>query len=316
VLRTIVLVALCAGFSPGLLAGERETYTGYTFGKNYAVTISEQDFKNSPAWDKQAENPPLPAQKALKLATAAKDTLVRDSQTWKWRLADVTLKSFGNREDSRKWYWIVRYEAEHAPDPATAGSAGVCPELYVIVRMDGTVLPPPAGDGPPERQSLTPTPPPMPKPMPLPESPFAERGLLLHIADAFGITKDDRRPLRSNALFSHAIGNNRYQVQIRDEDLLKAPEWKADAENPPLSARKAIQLASQAKDTLVKDSPTYKWEFAKAALRLDPEAPRWYWLIQFARRPRNGDPEEDAPTRLIGVLMDGTVLKPTQDSAR
>jgi hypothetical protein len=314
VLRTIVLVALCAGFSPGLLAGEREIYTGYTFGKNFDVTISEQDFKNSPAWDQHADNPPLPAQKALKLATAAKDTLVHDSKTWKWRPTELTLTNFGSREDARKWYWAVRYQADHAPDPALSASAGVAPELTVIVRMDGTVVPP-AGDGPQERPSSTRTPPPMPKPRSLSETRFVERGLLLHITDAFGITKDVRRPLHSNTLFSHAIGNNRYQIYINDEDLLKAPEWKSDAENPPVSTRKAIRLASQAKETLVKDTPVYNWKFAEAALRLDQTGQRWYWLILFERRLRNGDAEADAPKRLIGVLMDGTVLKPTLDNS-
>jgi hypothetical protein len=308
--RAIVFVALCAGFPPGLLAGERETYIGFTFGKNYAVTISEQDFQNSPAWDPHAENPPLAAQRALKLATAAKDTLVHDSKTWKWRAAELTLTNFGSRDDPRKWYWAVRYQADHAPEPALAASAGVAPELTVIVRMDGTVLPP-AGDGPQERPSSTRTPPPMPKPLSLSETRFVERGLLLHITDAFGITKDVRRPLHSNTLFSHAIGNNRYQIYLRDEDLLKGPEWKTDAANPPVSARKAIQLASQAKETLVKDTPVYNWKFAEAALRFEPIDQRWYWLILLERRPRTGNVEEDARTRLFGVLMDGTALKPT-----
>jgi hypothetical protein len=122
--------------------------------------------------------------------------------------------------------------------------------------------------------------------------------------------------LASRAIASHSIGNDTYEVHVRDEDLLKAPEWKADADNPPVSARKAIRLASQAKDTLVKDTPMYKWEFAKADLCLDQDTQRWYWLILFEGRLRNGEAEEDAPTRLIGVLMNGTVLKPTLDKPR
>jgi hypothetical protein len=307
VLRTIVLVALCAGFSPGLLAGERETYTGYTFGKSFDVTISEQDFKNSPAWDQHADNPPLPAQKALKLATAAKDTLVHDSKTWKWRPTELTLTNFGSREDARKWYWAVRYRADHAPDPALVGSAGVIPELTVIVRMDGTIMQPTVDPGPQARLATSP---------PVSRSPSGQQRLISSSLTAAGFYRGRYTWFAEcRAIDSHSIGNNVYQIYVNDEDLVKAPEWKADAANPPLSARKAIQLASQAKETLVKDSPTYKWEFAKAALRLDPKAPRWYWLIQFARRPRNGDADEDAPTRLIGVLMNGTVLKPTLDNS-
>jgi hypothetical protein len=142
VLRSIVAVAVCAGLSSGLLASQPETYIGDALGKTYTVTITEQDFKKAPSWDRNAENPPVPAQKALKLAARVKNTLVNDSNRWKWRVDSITLKHYGLADDSTKWYWIVHYEADYIfPSHAVGGTGGVH-EMYVIVLMDGSVIKP------------------------------------------------------------------------------------------------------------------------------------------------------------------------------
>ena len=41
---------------------------------------------------------------------------------------------------------------------------------------------------------------------------------------------------------SYAVGK-KFETTISTADLRKSPSWEADAENPPLSARKAIALA-------------------------------------------------------------------------
>src|SRR5581483_4308812 len=51
----------------------------WAFGKLYESSFTQKMFRNSPAWNDDTENPPLPAGKALKLATEMKDSLVKDS---------------------------------------------------------------------------------------------------------------------------------------------------------------------------------------------------------------------------------------------
>jgi len=112
----------------------------------------------------------------------------------------------------------------------------------------------------------------------------------------------------SKGLASYAEGKSFY-VEISDEDLLKSPPWKSDAENPPISARRAIDLATQQQKMLVKDSKGRKWRFVTADLYPDSSVDRWYWEVTFAidTRPEDLSPQENL--RVV-VLMDGKVLKP------
>ncbi len=109
---------------------------------------------------------------------------------------------------------------------------------------------------------------------------------------------------------SYAFGKQ-YWVEVEYETLEKTPVWKDDAEDPPLSARKAISLATEMKNSLPKDSPGHEWVLESAAL--EPTSnDRWIWLIAF--RARHIDPHvlQQGPgvhLRLM-VLMDGTVIKP------
>jgi hypothetical protein len=101
--------------------------------------------------------------------------------------------------------------------------------------------------------------------------------------------------------------SKQYAVRVPDEALEKSPSWKDDAENPPLSAKKAIKLATEMKDSLVKDSKNYKWTLTSA--RLEPAGGgKWYWLIYYEAQFPIGTGIPDH-LRLV-VLMDGKVIKP------
>jgi hypothetical protein len=106
-----------------------------------------------------------------------------------------------------------------------------------------------------------------------------------------------------------------YVVTISVAALEKSPAWRDDAENPPLSARKAIKLANEMKDRVVKDSDDHKWTFKDAALHPAVDG-KWYWLVYYEfeqQQPSNGviigSSGHPAFLRLV-VLMDGTVIKP------
>jgi len=113
----------------------------------------------------------------------------------------------------------------------------------------------------------------------------------------------------SKGLCSYAEGKQFY-VGISNEDLLKTPAWKDHEENPPLSARKAINLATELQKTFVKDSKGHKWEFVTADLYPDSNVDRWYWEVTFMAYVRPREPTLRKENLIVIVLMDVKVLKP------
>jgi hypothetical protein len=128
VLAVFVVNATDAGAMDGY-----ETMAGYAFGKSYVITIRGEDLKKSPAWDQAAENPPLSARRALKLATEHQRALIPAPADWIWQLQYI-----GLRETQGKWYWLAHFEASQRE----AFGIGPPPDLYVAVLMDGTVVKP------------------------------------------------------------------------------------------------------------------------------------------------------------------------------
>jgi hypothetical protein len=106
----------------------------YAFSKQYKVTITDEAIEKSPAWKDDAENPPLSAKKAIKLADAMKDSLVKDSKDRKWKLTSASLEPLGDG----KWYWLVSYEAEFQGGMST----GIAPNLRLVILMDGMAIKP------------------------------------------------------------------------------------------------------------------------------------------------------------------------------
>lgn len=104
--------------------------------------------------------------------------------------------------------------------------------------------------------------------------------------------------------------SKRYSVTITVQALKNAPVWKKDAESPPVSPRRALQLAAEMKDKLGIGDADWKWEFESASLKhVDGDA--WYWQVSYEGRNK-GDISiiGIAPFLRLVVLMDGTVVKP------
>ncbi len=111
-------------------------------------------------------------------------------------------------------------------------------------------------------------------------------------------------------VFSYGVESD-FTTTITSESLAGAPAWKAADANPPVSARKAIHLARDAKERLVKDSNDWKWYLVSASLkRYDPMADSpWYWLVTYEAFQIGG--MTGPPRELhIAVRMDGTVVAP------
>jgi alpha-L-arabinofuranosidase len=107
--------------------------------KAYFSTLTDEALKNTPSWEQGAENPPVSARAALKLATAVKDRLVKDSRRVQWRREHcLHLEHKDVPTSGRKWYWRVRFEAWVDGQP----TQGLPPTVEAIVLMNGTTIKP------------------------------------------------------------------------------------------------------------------------------------------------------------------------------
>lgn len=136
--RLIIAVAAFATFA--IAAHAEISHSSNAFAKRYTIKISDEILEKSPSWNDDAENPPLSARKAISLANEMKDSLVKDSDEFKWKLQSTSLQP----TDGDKWYWLVRYEAKFQG----GGSTGVPNHLRLAVLMDGTVIKPIVSDYP------------------------------------------------------------------------------------------------------------------------------------------------------------------------
>jgi hypothetical protein len=111
--------------------------------------------------------------------------------------------------------------------------------------------------------------------------------------------------------------NKVYHTVIRESDVKRAPKWRKDAENPPVSARKAISLAAELRKSLILDSKRYHWRLNHAQLNPYWLPERWYWEVEFeADRTDVSNETGLAPVFRAVILMDGTVVKPIVTPAK
>ena len=97
----------------------------------------------------------------------------------------------------------------------------------------------------------------------------------------------------------------RFDFSIHTRDLLKTPEWKQDQEHPPLSPKKAENLAKSKLRTLV-NHPN-EWSIDEIALHDVKYSNRWFYVVKFSGRTQ---PHNSIPLMVIVVLMDGTTPEP------
>jgi len=117
-------------------------------------------------------------------------------------------------------------------------------------------------------------------------------------------------PFELNTKLSIAFGKV-YWVTATVAALDKAPVWKDDAANPPLSARKAIKLADEARGRRFKDPD--EWEWRRALVELcDAGKGRWYWSVRYQAYYKGIVYFLRLPEIYLLVLMDGTVVEPTE----
>lgn len=107
---------------------------------NYRVTVKQM--QAVPAWKEDADHPPLPARKAIRLARdfQRKSVTARKDHTWKFESAKLLLVDV----KANQWIWVIRFE-EWPDEPQIengVGVGGMMGEFEVVILMDGTVVQP------------------------------------------------------------------------------------------------------------------------------------------------------------------------------
>ena len=106
--------------------------------------------------------------------------------------------------------------------------------------------------------------------------------------------------------FTVEYGGKKYEFRISDQDLQKTPAWPAGQENPPLSPRRAIDIASKELATLLPNGKD--WRLHDVTLR--PVDNHWIYLVNFLEPLRPGAAEQLSTGFQVVVLMNGTAVTP------
>ena len=107
--------------------------------------------------------------------------------------------------------------------------------------------------------------------------------------------------------FTVEYNSTRYEYHITDQDLQATPAWPAGQDNPPLSARSAIDIASKELAELLPDGKD--WRLYEVTLR--PIEDRWVYLVQFLEPLRsNAGGQQLSSGFEIVVLMNGVAVMP------
>ena len=108
--------------------------------------------------------------------------------------------------------------------------------------------------------------------------------------------------------FSYHEGKQ-YESKVTIETLESSPVWADGQENPPLPARRAVELASAQLSKIVPDGS--KWGLQR--ILLQPVGSKWVYVVEFLEPPPadNLSPDGRRDTFSVVVLMSGEAVEPT-----
>jgi hypothetical protein len=107
--------------------------------------------------------------------------------------------------------------------------------------------------------------------------------------------------------FTIDYGGKKYEFRVSDQDLQKTPVWRPDQENPPLSPRRAEDIARKQLASLVPNGKD--WRLHEVTLR--PLDNHWIYLVGFLEPLRTDTPAQQLSTGFqIIVLMNGATVTP------
>ena len=68
-------------------------------------------------------------------------------------------------------------------------------------------------------------------------------------------------PLHADIVAESRVFGERFAIRATDKQVQAAPKWTKDADNPPLSARRAIELATAMQKQVRLDKAGAEWKF-------------------------------------------------------
>jgi hypothetical protein len=113
-------------------------------------------------------------------------------------------------------------------------------------------------------------------------------------------------PAQVETTFTVEYGGKKYEFHLADQDLQKTPAWPATQENPPLSARRAVDIASKQLAALLPNGKD--WRLYSVTLR--PMDDRWIYLVDFLEPLRRDNSVQQSSSFQIVVLMNGVAITP------
>jgi len=106
--------------------------------------------------------------------------------------------------------------------------------------------------------------------------------------------------------FTVEYAGKKYEFHISDQDFQKTPAWAPGQENPPLSVRRAIDIATRQITTILPNGKD--WRLYEVTLR--PIENRWVYLVQFLEPLRGAADRQLSAGFQVVVLMSGQPVTP------
>ncbi len=110
----------------------------------------------------------------------------------------------------------------------------------------------------------------------------------------------------------HAPGKaneKHYEFAVTRADIANTPIWSRESENPPLSPRRAGQIARTQLEELLPEGKA--WLLREITLAQLGDDIHWLYLVTFEPPPIGHPGEKDPDFMRIIVLMDGKTTPPT-----
>ena len=99
----------------------------------------------------------------------------------------------------------------------------------------------------------------------------------------------------------------RSEIDVEQKDFVESPVWEEKAENPPLSARKALERGEKLAGDLVKERPGWRRELE--CLSLLPMGKNWIWQADYRWYSPKGHTNSDRAVPFL-ILMNGKATTP------
>jgi hypothetical protein len=110
------------------------------------------------------------------------------------------------------------------------------------------------------------------------------------------------------ATFNDYYNGKRYDAKVSRAQLDQTPSWPAADPHPPLSPRKAMELASAYLPTLIGQAK--EWGFDNLTLVRPGADDKWVYLVKFLGPLPPGIADGLVPSMRVVVLMSGKIIDP------